>query len=63
MLQAMWIGHGQANQWPADLFTRNVDIALAEDMEWAEERQMTLDEFRASYLLVLLGVAAPAGNA
>jgi hypothetical protein len=58
----MWIGHGQANQWPADAFTHNVDVALAEDLEWAEAQEMTLDEFRASYLLVLLGVCPPAGN-
>ena len=51
----MWIGHGVQNQWPAALFNEGLDRSLAEDLEWAEQRDMTLDEFRASYLLVLLG--------
>ena len=58
----MWIGSGQVNQWPADDFHEGLDLSLAEDLEWAEQQDMTLDEFKASYLLVLLGVVPPAGH-
>lgn len=58
----MWIGQGQTNQWPADDFHTCLDRSLSEDLEWAEEQEMTLDEFRASYLFVLLGIVPPAGT-
>lgn len=59
----MWIGPGQINQWPADDFHKGLDKSLAEDRDWAEQHEMTMDEFRASYLFVLLGIVPPAGRA
>lgn len=59
----MWIGHGPENQWPADDFTRTLDLSLAEDIDWAEQHDMTMDEFKSAYLLTLLGVVPPAGQA
>lgn len=63
MLQAMWIGHGQANQWPASDFHANLKQTLAEDIEWAERNDLTMAEFRSAYLMTLLGVISPAGTA
>jgi hypothetical protein len=59
----MWIGPGQINQWPADDFHTGLDQSLAEDLEWAEQHEMTIDEFKAAYLLTLLGVVPVAGTA
>ncbi len=58
----MWIGRGQVNQWPADDFHQGLDLSLAEDIDWAEQHEMTMDELRSAYLLTLLGVVPPAGN-
>jgi hypothetical protein len=59
----MWIGHGQANQWPASGFHANLKQTLAEDRAWARRNRMTMAEFRSAYLLTLLGVISPAGTA
>lgn len=59
----MWMGRGYQNQWPADDFTRSLDRSLAEDVEWAERQDLTMEEFRANYLFVLLGLVPPAGHA
>jgi hypothetical protein len=59
---SMWIGHGQANQWPASDFHANLKQTLAEDKAWARRNRMTMAEFRAAYLLTLLGVISPAGT-
>ena len=59
----MWIGRGHENQWPSSEFHENITQALAEDVEWAEQQDMTMEEFRANYLFVLLGLVPPAGMA
>lgn len=59
----MWIGTGQANQWPASSFHENLKQTLAEDAQWAKQRKMTMAQFRAAYLMTLLGVISPAGYA
>lgn len=57
----MWIGQGHQNQWPAELFTEGLDRSLAEDFEWAEQADLTMDEFRAAYLMTLLACVPQAG--
>ena len=58
----MWLRYGTQNQWPAAMFHREVLKAIDEDRDMLPA-QMTDAEIRHSYLLVLLGVADPAGSA
>ena len=64
-VKIMWLGHGPENQWPSSLFHQAVDKAIDEDRDFHKGYlpQMTDTEIRHSYLLVLLGVADPAGVA
>ena len=57
----MWLSHGNQNQWPAALFHRSVTQAIDEDRDMIPMK-LSDDEIRDSYLLVLLGVADPAGQ-
>ena len=51
------------NQWNADCFQEHLaDVVKAERAD-SLPLKMTDDEIRASYLLVWLGMAEPAGNA
>ncbi len=58
----MWIGRGHENQWPSSEFHEHIRSNLEEDAEFIPFG-MTDDEVIDSYLLVLLGIAAPAGKA
>jgi hypothetical protein len=49
------------NQWNADCFHEHLKDVLKSERETLPK--MTDDEIRASYLLVWLGMAEPAGNA
>lgn len=56
----MWLGRGIQNQWPAADFHASVTKAVEEDREAIPLPEA---EMLKSYLLVLLGIAPPAGNA